>query len=361
MFHALYHKMLFVDNLINESNPERSIRDIFNDACYITAYAINEQRPALFIKNFWNYARGGNIKGYGESRIIEPSGKVRGDIVMITVWLLLRKVLEKSPGTQDFYNIIESKLRMSAADLFEDFKKACPEELNQDLFTFELPSFSNPGLQFYPLDEITDNFDLGKIEDIVRHFGKTYSRRMAIVKAIELQISENDKTKTPELMKYLRRLQFGKSIDALDIYDGIDNLPDSKPEKPSEPKRESPKAKVRNNDDDKPKTEKKELTSANEPLRSDVECQKDQPQLDILKEIIKATKALFRHDITKADIVRQVLLKAKCDNAAEELDKWIEGKQNPRPSVNVGNMSVNTLSATQVNDIHGNDTVNLDK
>jgi hypothetical protein len=51
----------------------------------------------------------------------------------------------------------------------------------------------------------------------------------------------------------------------------------------------------------------------------------------------------------------------KCDATAEALDKWIEGRKSPNPSLKVENMSVSSLSAAQVNDIHGNNNVNLEK
>ena len=48
-----------------------------------------------------------------------------------------------------------------------------------------------------------------------------------------------------------------------------------------------------------------------------------------VKRLLKEAKNFFKRDVTKADGIRQILYKVGRDDAAVEIDKWIEEQQKP--------------------------------
>ncbi len=363
IFHALYRKIVCVDDLVDIENIEWSICQIFNDACYIVAFVLHEKRPIVYIKNFWSYARGENIKGVGRSRNFKPGGKVRGDVVMIVTWLLLRKVNDKSVGAMDFFNTLGTQLRSSANVLLADFNISCPETLSQNVFTFEMPEITERFARQFSWVSITKYYDKKRVRDIVCHLGKTPREREIIIKAMEYEIRYGgDFIKGPLNIKCflaeLRREFTNKEANHSEIIGGHVRSHEIATMIMKETTQEATPAL----DDASLTTQKESLQRENAFLKAEVDRLKNQPtQERCLKDLLIATKNLFRHDLSKADIVRQVLLKMKCDATAEDLDKWIEGRKSPNPSLKVENMSVSSLSAAQVNDIHGNNNVNLEK
>ena len=76
---------------------------------------------------------------------------------------------------------------------------------------------------------------------------------------------------------------------------------------------------------------------------------------DFVKKLVKETKKLYKHEKDKIEVVRQILYKVGRNDAEEELDAWIEGKEY-KSSVNVtGGMHIHG----NLNDVHNNNTVNF--
>ena len=68
-------------------------------------------------------------------------------------------------------------------------------------------------------------------------------------------------------------------------------------------------------------------------LRAEVERLKSIPTEDaFVKRLVKETKNLYKHEKGKTEVIRQILYKVGRTDAEEELDAWIEGKEQ-KPSV----------------------------
>lgn len=82
---------------------------------------------------------------------------------------------------------------------------------------------------------------------------------------------------------------------------------------------------------------------------------------DFVQRIVEETKHLYKHDRKKADTIRKVMIKVGRADADAELDAWIEGKEKST-SVKFENAQVTIQQPTingPLNDIHGNDNVNM--
>jgi hypothetical protein len=87
---------------------------------------------------------------------------------------------------------------------------------------------------------------------------------------------------------------------------------------------------------------------------------KREPQVDdFIKRLIHVTKQTFKNDIEKADGIRMLMMLLGREDAASELDEWIESRK-ANIYINPVTMEIQgNLNANQVNDIHGNEKVNL--
>ena len=55
---------------------------------------------------------------------------------------------------------------------------------------------------------------------------------------------------------------------------------------------------------------------------------------DFVKRLVRETKHLYKHEKDKIEVIRQILYKVGRNDAEEELDAWIEGREY-KPSINV--------------------------
>lgn len=55
---------------------------------------------------------------------------------------------------------------------------------------------------------------------------------------------------------------------------------------------------------------------------------------DFVKRLVRETKLLYKHEKDKIEVIRQIFYKVGRNDAEEELDAWIEGREY-KPSINV--------------------------
>lgn len=96
-------------------------------------------------------------------------------------------------------------------------------------------------------------------------------------------------------------------------------------------------------------------------LEVEVDRLKKVPSEDeFVKRLVKETKNLYKHEKEKTDVVRQILYKVGRSKEEAELDAWIERREK-KFNIKTNKIEVGTLNAEAVNDVHGNNNVNLGK
>jgi hypothetical protein len=96
-------------------------------------------------------------------------------------------------------------------------------------------------------------------------------------------------------------------------------------------------------------------------LEEEVDRLKKVPSEDeFVKRLVKETKNLYKHEKEKTDVVRQILYKVGRSKEEAELDAWIERREK-KFNIKTNKIEVGTLNAEAVNDVHGNNNVNLGK
>lgn len=81
---------------------------------------------------------------------------------------------------------------------------------------------------------------------------------------------------------------------------------------------------------------------------------------EFVKRLVKETKNLYKHEKEKTDVIRQILYKVGRSKEEAELDAWIE-KREKRFNIRTKKIEIGTLNTEAVNDVHGNNNVNLGK